>query len=87
MAVLCLLWSMTSEQLMSFLQVACGARHTIILDDQGQAFSCGWNKFGQLGRTSDTVAPELQPMMLPEGIEAISMVFCGWWSSLICVDI
>ncbi|ORY92291.1 regulator of chromosome condensation 1/beta-lactamase-inhibitor protein II [Syncephalastrum racemosum] len=32
------------------VQVACGSAHTIAVDDQGRAWSCGSNKYGQLGR-------------------------------------
>ena len=30
-------------------QVACGARHTLVLTQCGAAFATGWNCFGQLG--------------------------------------
>ncbi len=30
-------------------QVACGARHTLLLTQHGAAFATGWNCFGQLG--------------------------------------
>lgn len=29
--------------------VSCGARHSAILTEDGQVFSWGWNKHGQLG--------------------------------------
>ncbi|KAI9320637.1 regulator of chromosome condensation 1/beta-lactamase-inhibitor protein II [Dichotomocladium elegans] len=32
------------------VKVACGSAHTLVLDDQGHAWSCGSNKYGQLGR-------------------------------------
>ncbi|KAF9432864.1 hypothetical protein BGZ76_010224 [Entomortierella beljakovae] len=28
-------------------KVTCGRSHTVVLDDNGQAWSCGWNKYGQ----------------------------------------
>ncbi|KAF9172847.1 RCC1 domain-containing protein 1 [Mortierella sp. AD010] len=38
-------------------RVACGRAHTVVLDDLGQAWSCGWGKYGQLGQgnTSDSI--------------------------------
>ncbi|KAK9839960.1 hypothetical protein WJX74_001121 [Apatococcus lobatus] len=67
-------------------QVACGARHTVVLDDTGQAFSCGWNKFGQLGRRSDLIAPSLEAMTLPAELGPIGKVACGWWSSMVMTE-
>ncbi|KAG0760415.1 hypothetical protein G6F62_004537 [Rhizopus arrhizus] len=32
------------------IKVACGSCHTIVLDDEGKVWSCGSNKYGQLGR-------------------------------------
>jgi alpha-tubulin suppressor-like RCC1 family protein len=34
------------------LKVACGRRHTIILDEHGRVWTLGDNKYGQLGRSS-----------------------------------
>ena len=31
------------------VQVACGWRHTVVVDAEGRVFSFGWNKYGQLG--------------------------------------
>ncbi|KAI9232271.1 MAG: regulator of chromosome condensation 1/beta-lactamase-inhibitor protein II [Podila humilis] len=32
----------------SVVKVACGQAHAVCLDDQGNAWSCGWGKYGQL---------------------------------------
>ncbi|KAF9910929.1 hypothetical protein EC991_005103 [Linnemannia zychae] len=32
------------------VQVACGHSHTVVLDDRGRVWSCGWGKYGQLGQ-------------------------------------
>ncbi|CAO3571493.1 unnamed protein product [Mortierella alpina] len=32
----------------TIVSVACGSAHTVALDDQGHAWSCGWRKYGQL---------------------------------------
>jgi alpha-tubulin suppressor-like RCC1 family protein len=29
--------------------VACGWRHSMVVDDCGRLYSCGWSKYGQLG--------------------------------------
>ena len=35
-------------------KVACGRRHTVVLDDQGAVYSLGDNKYGQLGHCKKT---------------------------------
>ena len=30
-------------------RVACGWRHSLVVDDQGRVFTFGWSKYGQLG--------------------------------------
>ena len=32
------------------IQVACGRRHTVVLDEHGRIWTLGENKYGQLGR-------------------------------------
>ncbi|GJJ75874.1 hypothetical protein EMPS_08232 [Entomortierella parvispora] len=33
----------------NIVKVACGTAHSVVIDDQGQVWSCGWGKYGQLG--------------------------------------
>ncbi|KAG0187039.1 hypothetical protein DFQ28_006958 [Apophysomyces sp. BC1034] len=33
------------------VKVACGSMHTLVVDDKGYVWTCGSNKYGQLGRT------------------------------------
>ncbi|KAK3841124.1 MAG: regulator of chromosome condensation 1/beta-lactamase-inhibitor protein II [Linnemannia gamsii] len=35
---------------LTVVQVACGHSHTVVLDDEGRVWSCGWGKYGQLGQ-------------------------------------
>lgn len=36
------------------VHVACGRRHTIVVTESGELYSCGNNDYGQLGREKDT---------------------------------
>ncbi|KAI8361061.1 regulator of chromosome condensation 1/beta-lactamase-inhibitor protein II [Mortierella sp. GBAus27b] len=49
-------------------KIACGRAHTVVLDDQGHAWSCGWGKYGQLGnqRATSTLQPREQKQELHE---------------------
>ena len=35
------------------MQVACGGRHTVVVGEKGELWSCGCNLNGQLGHGSD----------------------------------
>ncbi|KAI9392439.1 hypothetical protein POPTR_006G089901v4 [Populus trichocarpa] len=54
--------------------VSCGARHSAILTEDGQVFSWGWNKHGQLGvgDSMDRCRPK--------------SVACGWWLTLLLAE-
>ena len=38
-------------------QVACGWRHTVVVDVDGAVFTFGWSKYGQLGHGDCQCAP------------------------------
>lgn len=62
----------------SVVTVACGARHTVLLDDRNRVWAFGDNRFGQLGdetlKRSDT--PRLVSDLEP-GVRWARVV-CGW---------
>lgn len=62
-----------------------GAGHTLILDDTGQLYSCGWNKKGQAGISQSSPILNLQTI---QGLEntKITDVACGWDSSIALSD-
>ena len=63
-----------------WLQVCCGARHTLVKSNQGEVFAWGWNKYGQLG-LGDT-----SNRVLPQQLNTEACVFdfeCGWWHSVL----
>ncbi|CDH57463.1 hypothetical protein RO3G_15049 [Lichtheimia corymbifera JMRC:FSU:9682] len=43
----------------SIVRVACGAAHTLAMDDHGRIWSCGSNKYGQLGRKTSWQCQEI----------------------------
>ncbi|KAL0021375.1 hypothetical protein WJX77_009849 [Trebouxia sp. C0004] len=64
-------------------QVSCGARHTLVMDKQGRAYSWGWNKYGQLGLGD--MSNRLVPccILLDGSVECVA---CGWWHSMLNVS-
>ncbi|KAJ8747149.1 hypothetical protein K2173_001706 [Erythroxylum novogranatense] len=62
--------------------VSCGARHSFILTENGEVFSWGWNKYGQLG-LGDTMDRNMPSQVgLLEGCQPKN-VACGWWHTLL----
>ena len=67
------------------LDVGCGAKHTVVVDDRGRAWSLGDNKYGQLGRdainvgSDDGIKREVPHLCegLEEGVQW-NKVVCGW---------
>jgi alpha-tubulin suppressor-like RCC1 family protein len=59
------------------VQVACGRRHTIMLDEHGRVWTMGDNKYGQLGRadTEKSEDPQLVDGLLGQKTFAI---YSGW---------
>ncbi|PON33019.1 Regulator of chromosome condensation 1/beta-lactamase-inhibitor protein II [Parasponia andersonii] len=63
--------------------VSCGARHSIISTEDGQLFSWGWNKYGQLGLgdSVDRSTPsQVSITVMPKNIA------CGWWHTLLLAE-
>ena len=81
----------------SIMDVAAGSRHSLFLMKNGTVFSCGSNKWGQLGR--EVVGNEEsdwrpQPILLDGGEKraeektkksrrTIEKIWAGWWNSFL----
>jgi alpha-tubulin suppressor-like RCC1 family protein/cation transport regulator ChaC len=61
------------------IKVACGRRHTVVLDDQGRVWTLGENKYGQIGRETNEAVWDATPALvhMPQDI-SICDVQCGW---------
>ncbi|KAF5306646.1 hypothetical protein FQA39_LY08835 [Lamprigera yunnana] len=59
----------------NIVSVAGGAGHTLILDNNGHVYSCGWNKKGQLGCSDESLKFEVIDILKEFKIVQIS---CGW---------
>ncbi|XP_050945239.1 ultraviolet-B receptor UVR8-like isoform X1 [Cucumis melo] len=66
-------------------RVSCGARHNVILTDDGQLFSWGWNKYGQLG-LGDSIDRNIPSKVSIEGCLPRNIV-CGWWHTLMLAEV
>ncbi|KAF5269297.1 hypothetical protein FQR65_LT02598 [Abscondita terminalis] len=59
----------------NIVAIAGGAGHTLILDNNGHVYSCGWNNKGQLGCSDDTLKFEVIDILKEFKIVQVS---CGW---------
>ncbi|KAI5325691.1 hypothetical protein L3X38_034765 [Prunus dulcis] len=64
--------------------VSCGARHSVILTEDGQLYSWGWNKYGQLG-LGDSVDRNLPSQVSTDGCLPKNIA-CGWWHTLLLAE-
>lgn len=71
------------------VRVACGRRHTVVLDEHGRVWTFGENKYGQLGRSIDhrkfNGTPQLVEGALCEKGSGCFDVDCGWSHTVACV--
>ena len=83
----------------SLQKVACGRRHTVVLDEQGRVYSWGDNKYGQLGRRTTTTTvgdshpppPSTNDNTTPQLIQGpwetdgltVCDIYCGWSHTVI----
>ncbi|XP_030472757.1 ultraviolet-B receptor UVR8-like isoform X2 [Syzygium oleosum] len=65
--------------------VSSGARHNAVLTEDGQVFSWGWNKYGQLG-LGDSVDRNI-PSQVPIDGCLPRNVACGWWHTLLLAEV
>ncbi|XP_054784175.1 ultraviolet-B receptor UVR8-like isoform X2 [Prosopis cineraria] len=64
--------------------ISCGARHSAVLTDDGQFFTWGWNKYGQLG-LGDSVDRNI-PCQVSIGECRPRNIACGWWHTLLVAE-
>ncbi|KAF3449091.1 hypothetical protein FNV43_RR09815 [Rhamnella rubrinervis] len=63
--------------------VSCGARHSVIVTEEGQLFSWGWNKYGQLGlgdSVDRNIPSQVSINVMPKNVA------CGWWHTLLLAE-
>eukprot|EP01031_Cornospumella_fuschlensis_P034550 gene34550-41833_t len=67
------------------IDISSGARHAVIVDDQGSVYTVGSNKHGALGRElgeSQPVDHDIKPVILPQGIR-FQRASSGWSHSIL----
>lgn len=62
-------------------KITGGAGHTLILDEYGRVYSCGWNNKGQAGVSERDDVLSLQQVPGPLRDATVVDVACGWDSS------
>jgi hypothetical protein len=68
--------------------VACGWRHSMVVDETGILFVCGWNKYGQLGLGDVETRPIPVVVTLPDKqpVRIIALPFVGEDDRLPLID-
>uniref|UniRef100_A0A8B9TDL7 Alpha-mannosidase n=1 Tax=Anas platyrhynchos TaxID=8839 RepID=A0A8B9TDL7_ANAPL len=66
--------------------VSCGSRHTAAVTRDGELYTWGWGKYGQLGHGDNTSSdrPQRVEHLVAEGLRAQEVV-CGPWNTYVCV--
>eukprot|EP01025_Chloroclados_australasicus_P025419 TRINITY_DN2539_c0_g1_i1.p2 TRINITY_DN2539_c0_g1~~TRINITY_DN2539_c0_g1_i1.p2 ORF type:complete len:402 (-),score=54.71 TRINITY_DN2539_c0_g1_i1:677-1882(-) len=61
--------------------IAGGWRYSMCVDDDGNVYAWGWNKFGQLGlgHSRSCVSPQIVPALQEHNIQLLA---CGWRHSM-----
>ena len=70
------------------VHVACGRRHTILLDEHGRVWTMGDNKYGQLGQGSANNQQHSEPQLVegPLGqIDSGCFAICSGWSHILAL--
>ncbi|KAL8508999.1 hypothetical protein ACS0TY_016260 [Phlomoides rotata] len=66
------------------VMASSGARHSVVLTEDGKILSWGWNKYGQLG-VGDTVDRNT-PAQVPLDDYIPKSIACGWWHTLLLCE-
>ena len=72
----------------TIVDIKCGSSHTIVLTSNQEVYSCGWNQYSQLGRTSEEIFSDIPFSSTLKKIDELSDIIrieCGINHS-ICID-
>ncbi|XP_067999740.1 RCC1 domain-containing protein 1-like [Melanerpes formicivorus] len=67
-------------------RVSCGSRHTAAVTREGELYTWGWGKYGQLGHGDSASCDQPRPVryLAARGLRAEEVV-CGPWNTYVCV--
>ena len=72
------------------VDVACGSRHTVVLTEDNQLWSFGWNKYGQLGLGHTVTKDSMEKIVLPKSMSSknstVKMLRGGDWGTVLVVS-
>ncbi|CAL1527289.1 unnamed protein product [Lymnaea stagnalis] len=66
--------------------VACGARHTAFLSDDGKVYVCGWNDYGQLGLGHLESQRKFTEVEALQKLKCVH-IFAGQWNTFFVCEI
>ncbi|KAG0234895.1 RCC1 domain-containing protein 1 [Actinomortierella wolfii] len=77
------------------VKLACGNAHSAVLDEHGHLYTCGWNKYEQLGHIRHDIPDSVEKDILREQTSSISFfqripsdrawnhIYCGRWTTFV----
>lgn len=71
------------EEDTNFISIACGERHSAAVSESGGVYTWGWNKYGQLGRTTSEDMDRTPQVINSKLNVKIVKVYCGHWNTLL----
>ncbi|TPX36033.1 hypothetical protein SmJEL517_g01710 [Synchytrium microbalum] len=68
------------------VKVACGSKHTVLVTEDGDVYSVGWNKYGQCGSADGERVEKFHRVVFERDVKAVDVV-CGDWNTFVTCKI
>ena len=67
-------------------QISCGKYHTAILLNNGNVYTCGYNKYGQLGRPTTDIYQNPKFEIINPNVGKVKQISCGQYHTAILLN-